>query len=378
MRPRIVLAVAVFAAAIGALYWSQAHGEPAIVSGFVEADEIRVGSRVGGRVAEVLVAEGAPVKAGATLVRLEPYNLKEALAQAEAEWAAASAVRDKLAAGFRPEEVAQAEAMREQASAAYQEAKAGPRKQEIDEAADSLKLAEATLELAAATHRRVENLFGTKAASREEFDRATSERKVAAASAEVARSKLEMLKEGTRAEQIEQARARLLGADAELELRRRGFRKEEIAEAEARASAAKALVRSIQTQLAELDIRAPIDSVVEAIDLRPGDLIAPNAPVVSLMDVGHLWVRTYVPESRLGAARPDRKLSIRVDGFPDQVFQGRVSYVSRQAEFTPSNVQTPEERSKQVFRIKVELEEGLDVLRPGMIADVWLSEVQGP
>jgi len=100
--------------------------------------------------------------------------------------------------------------------------------------------------------------------------------------------------------------------------------------------------------------------------------VPPNAPVVSMLDLGTLWVRAYVPENRLDLALGQRVV-VTVDSFPGREFAGHVSFVARQAEFTPGNVQTPEERSKQVFRIKVEIDEGRDQLRPGMIADVWLG-----
>jgi multidrug resistance efflux pump len=122
-----------------------------------------------------------------------------------------------------------------------------------------------------------------------------------------------------------------------------------------------------------LNVVAPLEATVEAVDLRPGDMISPNAPVLSLMDTSRLWVRAYVPENHLDLSI-DQPVAVTVDSFPDTRFRGHISFVARQAEFTPSNVQTPEERSKQVFRIHVTLDEGLDRLRPGMSADVWLEE----
>jgi multidrug resistance efflux pump len=113
--------------------------------------------------------------------------------------------------------------------------------------------------------------------------------------------------------------------------------------------------------------------VVESIELRAGDLIAPNAPVIALLDPSRLWIRAYVPENRLDL-QVGRPVSFRVDSFPGRRFPGRIAFVSRQAEFTPSNIQTPEERSKQVFRIKVEVTENLDVLRAGMSADVYPAD----
>jgi membrane fusion protein YbhG len=114
------------------------------------------------------------------------------------------------------------------------------------------------------------------------------------------------------------------------------------------------------------------------VELHPGDLVIANAPVISLMDTRSLWVRAYVPENRL-QQKVGEKLRVSVDSFPSQRFAAHLSFIARQAEFTPGNIQTPEERSKQVFRIKVVLDEGLDRLRPGMSADVWLGDAgSGP
>ena len=125
-------------------------------------------------------------------------------------------------------------------------------------------------------------------------------------------------------------------------------------------------------------VGAPMGCGVEAIDLHPGDLVPANAPAVALLDVSHLWVRAYVPESRLGEVRLGQQVPIRADAFPDKRFKAKLTFIAQDAEFTPRNVQTPEERSKLVSRIKVTLEEGLDELRPGTIADVLLGEASKP
>ena len=123
----------------------------------------------------------------------------------------------------------------------------------------------------------------------------------------------------------------------------------------------------------ELTIKAPSSAVVESIDLQPGDLVGANVPAISLLDRGRLWVRAYVPENRLDL-QDGQPMWVTVDSFPGEVFDAHISFVSREGEFTPRNMQTPEERSKQVFRIKVTLINGLDRLRPGMSADVWFEK----
>jgi multidrug resistance efflux pump len=210
------------------------------------------------------------------------------------------------------------------------------------------------------------------AAAREELDRATNELKTAQQRLQVRQEELNLLLEGTRAEDIEEAKAQLEEAQQAWQLRLKGYRTEEIAQAKAAMDAAQATLQSIEQQVAELKIKAPVDAVVEAVELQPGDLVGANAPVISLMDTSHLWVRAYVPENRL-RYEIAQKVEVSVDSFPGERFAGHISFIARQAEFTPGNVQTPEERSKQVFRIKVTLDAGLDRLRPGMAADVWLE-----
>jgi multidrug resistance efflux pump len=181
-----------------------------------------------------------------------------------------------------------------------------------------------------------------------------------------------LLTEGTRPEDIAQARAQLAEAEQLWQLRVHGYQSEEIAEAAAAAEAAEAALQALDRHIAELTIHAPVDGIVEATALHTGDLVAANAPVLSLIDTRTLWVRTYVPENHLNL-KLGQAVRVTVDSFPGRAFAGRISFVARQAEFTPGNVQTPEDRSQQVFRIKVNLIEGLDVLRPGMAADVWLE-----
>ncbi|OHB82860.1 MAG: hypothetical protein A2V98_21800 [Planctomycetes bacterium RBG_16_64_12] len=349
---------------------SKWRSEPLKVSGFIEASEIRLGSRLGGRVARVFVKEGDQVKAGQVLVELEPFDVYDREAEARANLAARQAEYGKLASGFRPQEIAQAKARCEQLTADYARLVKGPRQTEIDAAQAQLEVAQAQVKLAEQTYQRTQDLYQRKAASQAEMDEAIEKLEVARGM-KIARAKeLELLEEGTRQEEIDAAKARVDEARAALELMEQGYREEEIAQAKAAVDAAQAALNVILDQQKELKITAALDGVIESLELEPGDLAAAGAPVMSMLDSGELWVRAYLPERlhlELG-----QKVSVTVDAFPD-AFDAEVTFISRQAEFTPSNVQTPEERSKQVFRIKVTLREGLDRLRPGMAADVWLE-----
>ena len=373
MWKRIIPILLVMAALIALVWYSQRRPQPAKISGFVEADEIRLGSRVGGRVACVHTEEGQAVRQGEVLVELEPFDLLELEQEAEAQLGAKQAEYDRLQAGFRAEEKAQAKARVGQLQAKLSQLENGPRPQEKEAARNQLKVAESTLKLAQQNNIRISGLFQKGAAPREQFDEATDKLHAAEAMVIVRQQELSLLEEGTRKEDIERARAELEEAQHALALTTAGYRPQDIAAAKAARDAAKAALDAIRTRKQELRIVAPVDGTVEAQELQPGDLTLPGAPVLSMIDNHRLWVRAYLPENRLNV-KLGQRLWITVDSYRDRPFAGEVTFLARQAEFTPSNIQTLEERSKQVFRIKVTLKEGFDVLRPGMSADVWLED----
>ncbi len=373
MFKRILPVVVALLALTAVLVFSQLRISPRKVSGFIEADEIRIGSRIGGRVAEVLTEEGARVKKGQVLVKLEPFDLLQLEQEAVGALAASQADLDRLNAGFRPEEVLQAKARYDQFTARFELLANGPRKEETNAARGRKDSATAEFTLAEQHHVRASNLLRNKAISRQEFEAVEQRLKSASSLLVVRANELELLESGTRKEKLAEAQAKLQEAKAAWDLKKAGYRTEEIQQAIAARDSAKAALDAIKERLKELAIRSPVVGVVEALELQRGDLVSAGAPVLSLMDASHLWVRAYVPENELGLTI-DQVLFLSVDSFPNERFSGKLSYIARQGEFTPSNVQTPEERSKQVFRIKVNITEGLDRLRPGMAADVWLDE----
>ncbi len=370
LRGALALGVLFAAVVVGWLYWRQGRVEPLVVSGFVEADQVRVGSRVGGRVTEVLVSEGQRVTAGQTLFRIDPFDLRQQLAAAQAELARAEAEHARLKAGFRPEEVSEARARRDQAAAALAKLKAGSRRQEIDIARARVASAKATLTLAESEHARVMRLSRDAQAAQIELERVVRALKLATAEAAAAEHELSLLEEGTRKEDIAGAEAALAGAEATLAMLERGYRVEDVARAAAAVDAARAQAAAIEVRLGELTVTSPAACIVEAIDLHPGDLVTANAPSVTLINYARLWVRTYVPQARLDAVRLDGPAWVSsVAGGPGR-YEGRVTFIATEAEFTPRNVQTPQERGEQVFRIKVTLNDATVPLRVGTAVDV--------
>ena len=378
MHKRIFFLLGLAALIIVWLFWQQGRAPEFVVSGFIEADQIRVGSQVGGRVAEVFAEEGDRMQRGEVLFRLEPFDLEAVSKKAGSNLAAAQAEYARLTAGFRPEEVQQAQARRERARAILEKAVTGPRPQEITIAREQLRSARAASILAESEFIRLEALVTKEQVSKEAYDEAVRAREAAQAGLAVAEQSLALLEEGTRKEDIAAAKAGFAEAEQALALMREGYRREDVAAAAARLASAEAELAAVQARLNELEVLSPCDCILETIELEPGDLVSANAPAASLLDSDGLWVRTYIPEARLSRLQIGRIVPVRVDGIKDELFNARISYIAQEGEFVPRNIQTPEERSKQVFRTKLILQEGLGRLRAGMAVDVLFEEASGP
>ncbi|MEK6285116.1 MAG: efflux RND transporter periplasmic adaptor subunit [Acidobacteriota bacterium] len=358
--------------------WKYLSGRAAagkqVLSGTIESDEIHVGSKVGGRVEVVLVKEGQEVKQGEPIIRFERYDLDAKHADAVAAVAQAEANLQKNLRWSRPEEIAAAKAQAEAAWMNYELARNGPRKQEIDAARADLAAAESDYQVAKVTAARVAKLVSNGVQSQQELDNAKSAYERSAAQREAARQKLDLLLAGTRPEEIDRADRLFKQAAANLELVQRGARKEDIDAAKAQVARARSAVQQIETQLAELEVKAPADAFVEVLQLRPGDLISPGSPVATLVEVNRLWVRVYVPEPELGEMQLGKEVSVSVDTFRGESFLGRIEEIASRGEFTPRNVQTRDERAHQVFGVRVRLDNSAHKLRAGMAADVTIPK----
>jgi len=289
--------------------------------GYVEAEKIEVGSRVGGRIERVFVEEGSEVKKGDLLVQFEKVHLEAQLEEARQRAARLQAALDKAVAGPRPQEIAIA---RQNYDASVARAK---------RAADDYK-------------RGVET--GVKVITREKLDEFETAMKVAKSDEQARKQEVNMLEEGTRAEDVIIARRQLEETQAQ--------------------------VRFAEDQLHEAEVRAPVDAVVEVCDLQPGDLVSAGVPLATLVRKDELWVRSFVPTAQLTLIHPGQKVKVTVDSRPGETFDGEVLRVNRVAEYTPRNVQTYEKREDQVFGVKVRVKDTDDALRPGMAATVEIAE----
>ncbi len=234
-------------------------------------------------------------------------------------------------------QIAEQEARVKAAEAALTRVEAGPRQEEVERARLEWQLAERE-------RKRLQELLSHQAATQREYD-------TAADRAAVAWQSYQELRRGSRPEDIAEARATLTRERRQLAY--------------------------LQQQRRELVVRSPVDGVVQTIDLRPGDLVQAYKPVASILEPDQLWVRVYVPETRLGLVHVGQRANVYVDTFPNRAFAGRVEEISDQGEYTPRNIQTLQERQELVFGVKIDVEP-TPVLKAGMTAKVKLLEEVAP
>jgi multidrug resistance efflux pump len=366
----MIVVVAVVAAT--ALYmngWGRDTG--LVASGTVEARNIRVGSKEGGRIVEVLVREGDRVERGQALVKFDEEPLASRVEQARGRLAQARANLEKMERGSRPEEIAEARAAAAEAEAALAERTAGYRREEIAQARADLERAQADAVNAERTFKRWEDLAAQGVFSRQQRDDTEAAWKMAVARRDNAAQRLQELERGYRVEQVAQARAHHQQTEATREKVERGFRREDIAAARADLERAQGELREAEARLMERHVTAPSPATVEVLDVRPGDLIPPNTPIATLLERDQLYIRIYVPETRIGQVRVGQKAELRVDSYPGQVFEAVVEQINQKAEFLPRNVQTREEREHQVFGVKLRVRD--ERIKAGMAADVRLK-----
>lgn len=349
---------------------AQPKSQALVFTGMVEAREIQVGSKIGGRITDVLIKEGDKVKQQDIIVKFDVTELLAERDLLEAQIAEVEANLLKLKNGFRKEEIAEMEANLEKQKAILDALKKGPRQQEIAQVESEISGVKSELANAEAYLRRINDIYKDGYASKQAADDAQTAVRLLKAKQDTLDHRLDLLKEGTRIEDIRAAEYGYQEAFAKLKLLRAGSRYEDIATAQAQLRAAKAKLEQLNIQIAEKDVKAPRDSIVQVISFRPGDIIAPGKPVAKLLETDQVWVRVFVPEVELGKVHVGDKSQVTLDSFPGQKFPSYVEQISDEAEFFPRNVQTLEDRKRQVFGIKVRLDNKAGIIKSGMAAQV--------
>jgi multidrug resistance efflux pump len=376
MRWKMILASVLMLATIGTglgFYWPFGSRQRFLqLPGVVEIQEVRLGSKIGGRVAEVLIEEGDLVEAGQVLVRLEVPELEAQREQWLARLQEAEAQRDKAFNGPREEEKEAGLGALEAAKARLKRLEEGFRKEEIRQARGDWEAAEADARLAREDYERAERLFRTATIPQAEHDAARAANERARKRAAAARARLDLLEAGSRSEDIEEAKGEVRRAEASYRLLELGTRYEEKDEASARVAEMRGKLREIEVNLQEALVKAPEPAVVEVLAVRKGDLVQTNQPILRVLRRADLWVKVYVPETDLGRVRLNQIVEVTVDSYRDRRFQGKIIQIGSESEFTPRNVQSVDERRHQVFGVKVRIDDPQGVFKSGMAAQVIL------
>jgi HlyD family secretion protein len=350
------------------------------VSGNIELTEVDISFKYPGRLIYRAVDEGDPVKKNQVLARLDTVQLlaQRDRAHAAIEAAQSTLVQQRTAIELQSEtlegQIQQRQAEVRAADARLAELLAGSRTQEKQQARAAVDRAQSDCDRAASDWKRAQTLIKNEDISRADYDQFRARYESADAQLKSAREQLALVLEGPRKETIEQAHAMLAQARAtlrlaeaqRLELQRK---KEQLKALEADLAARRADLQIIEAQLADSQAVSPVGGVVLVKAAEPGEILAAGTSVVTVGDIDHPWLRGYISERDLGRVKLGDRARVTTDSFPGKVYSGRVSFIASEAEFTPKQIQTPEERVKLVYRVKIDVENPAHELKSNMPAD---------
>ena len=375
-----VLLLLLVVVAVRWLGWGNGNQKVLKVSGNIELTEVDISFKTAGRLVTLAVDEGDQVKKGALIARLDQEEL---LQRRESAAASLDSTRSRLlqsgtAIEYQRQQteaqLSRSRAELDQAKAVLQELEVGSRRQEIEAAKATLARAKAEQQRAQADWERAQSLYKDKDISTARYDEAKAHFESAQAQLQQSTQQFDLVQEGPRKEDIEAARAQVeraranvrLAEAARLELKR--LQEEEVArKADTRQAAAQLDVQ--ETLLKNAEVTAPMDGVVLVKSAEPGEVLAAGTTVVTLGNLAKPWLRAYINEQDLGRVKLGTTVKVTTDSFPDKTYSGRVSFIASDAEFTPKQIQTQEERVKLVYRIKIDVDNPAGELKSNMPAD---------
>lgn len=296
-------------------------------SGTIETDNVLISTRTGGEIEVLLADEGDEVSKGDTLAILDTVIYRLQADQAKANFEAADAALDMLKNGARDEDKVQAE--------------------------EALRQAEDNLATVSENKTRFENLYDQKAVTKKQLDEITNQYNIAKSRVKAAEANYKKIRNIARPEELKQANATYSKAEAAYNLALKNFR--------------------------DCFIVSPVSGIVTARFAEPGETIAPVAPVFKISDLSEAELSVYIPETKLPHVKTGQDADISIDAYEDKIFKGKVTFISPEAEFTPKNIQTKDERTKLVFKVKITIPNPDYELKPGLPADakIYIGEDHG-
>jgi HlyD family secretion protein len=388
MRKRILVVIILVLAAIGAylVYSRRAENKSdkrIEVSGNIELTEVNIAFKTTGRLIERAVDEGDTVKRGQLVARLDQDQL---IAQRDREAAALESAHALLAQAetalaWQKEnlsaDLAQRKAELNSYQARLQELKNGSRPQEIQEAKAAVDSAQAENDRAKRDWDRAQTLYKNDDISTAQYDQYRSRWESSEAALKQSKERQSLVLAGPRSEQIEAAAAQVERARASLKMAESNTleikrREQELPLRRAEIARAKANLTLMETQLAETTVHSPVDGVVLVKAADIGEVLAAGTTIITIGDIDHPWLRAYINQTDLGKVKLGMKVDVTTDSYPDKAYKGHVSFIASEAEFTPKQIQTKEERVKLVYRIKIDLDNPKHELKSNMPADAVL------
>lgn len=370
-------------AAGGYFAWSRAHvvdDNVLHLSGNIEFRKIDIAFKTAGKLQELAVDEGSNVKLGQLLARLdrEQMNRMRTRDSATIDVAQSNLKQLRTAIQYQQTTLASELNLRQaevrQAKAKLQELLDGARPQEIAQARAQVNDLKVIHDQAHREYDRAQKLIAQEDISQSQFDQFKARFDSTTAQVQNAEQRLALVIEGPRKTGIESARANVARAEAALKLteaqRLDIHRKVEDLDARrADVARSKAGVSVIDSQLDDTNVVSPVDGVVLVKSADPGEVLAAGTPVLTLGEIDKPWLRGYVPQNKLGRIQLGMPVTVRSDSYPDKTYNGKISFIASEAEFTPKQIQTSEERVKLVYRIKVEIENSKRELKLNMPVD---------
>jgi HlyD family secretion protein len=383
MSKRIIVIVVLAAVGIAAALAFRSRSQPDAgirISGNIELTQVNIAFKVSGKLIERAVDEGDSVKKGMIVARLDKDQL---LRQRDREQAALAEAQSQLSqAGTTVEWTKQSQASDldqrradlAQAQAKLRELETGSRPQEIKEAAAAVESARAEAERTQKDWERAQVLFKRDDISASQYDQYRKNAESAAAALRQAEERYAMVREGPRKEEIEAARAQVTRAAASVKWAQAQHldvtrKQEDVVARRAEIERERAQIALIDSQLGDTVAASPIDGVVLVKSANVGEILAPGTTVMTIGDIDHPWLRGYINERDLGRVKLGTKAKISTDSYPGKVYRGRISFIASEAEFTPKQIQTSEERVKLVYRIKIDVDNPQHELKSNMPAD---------
>lgn len=387
MNKKKILIPALIVAVGGIVAWrllrDGADANTIRISGNIELTEVDLSFKLPGRLVARAVDEGDPVKAGQLIARLDTAELSRQLEREHAGVASAESALDQLrtAIAYQSESISGDVQLKRAdltaAEARLREMENGARPQELETARAALAEVDAQNKQAQQDWQRAQRLYKSDDISTSQYDQFRAKADATAASLKRAREQMALVQEGPRREQIDQQRAVVERGRAALRLAEANRldldrRKKEVAMRQAEIERARAQSGVLDVQINDRVILSPVAGVVLTKSAEPGEILAGGATVVSIGDIDRPWVRGYVGERDLGRVKLGMYADVFTDSYPGKRYRGHVTFISSEAEFTPKQIQTQEERQKLVYRIKIEVENPNRELKSNMPVDAEL------